>query len=126
MERRSDAAISGASLSLLLVRNRKPTRAASRAPKPLLLRTRGQQGPGYKSPQLRDILWDWFADTRASVAGILSPKIVLVKAREIVARLLEGMRQTGCYAPFPIFAFGRLCLAPSLEEGQRGGFGDPT
>ena len=40
-------------------------------------------------------------DVRASVAGILTPKIVLAKAREIADRLLAGMRLTGCYAPLP-------------------------
>ena len=75
--------------------------SASRTPKALLLRNRGLQGPAYTCPQLRELLWDWFVDIRASVAGVLSPKLVLTKARAIAATLLEGMRLTGCYSPLP-------------------------
>ena len=40
-------------------------------------------------------------DICASVAGIITPKLVLAKARALAATLLEGMRKTGCYSPLP-------------------------
>ena len=99
--RSKDAANCGAGVLLPLCRGRKASEAAARRPKALLLRSQGLQGPAFKCPQLRDLLWDWFVDMRASVATVLLPKIVLAKAREIASQLLRGMRLTGCYSPLP-------------------------
>ena len=88
-------------LGACLPRSRKPSNARARIPDHLLSRGRGKQGRPFKSPELRDLLWDWFVDIRASVAGIMSPKLVLMKAKDIADRLLRVQRQTGCYAPIP-------------------------
>ena len=81
--------------------NRRATMARSRVPEYALLRARGRQGPGYKSPELRELLWDWFVDIRRSLATILTPKIVLFKAKGICEQILAAQRATGHYTPLP-------------------------
>ena len=47
---------------------------------------------------MRELLWEWFADMRASVATILTPKVVMCKAKEIAECILQSQRSTGCCA----------------------------
>jgi hypothetical protein len=54
--------------------------AVQKLPNRCLLRSRGRQGK-YKCPLLRELLYDWFVDVRASVATRISPKFMLQKAR---------------------------------------------
>ena len=90
-----------ADLGACLPRARRLSSARARMPENALCRRRGRQGARYKSPELRELLWEWFVDMRASVATILSPKILMCKAREIAERILQSQRTTGCYAPLP-------------------------
>ena len=69
-------------------------------PERLLLRSRGA-GPLYKAPELREALFDWFVDIRASLACALTPRFVLYKAKELAANMLASMRQCGVYTPLP-------------------------
>ena len=89
-------------LGASLPRGRKPTYAAGRCPDKLLCRRRGLQGRPFKSPEIRDLLWEWFVDMRASVAGIISPKMMMMKAKEFCERVLQKQRQSGCFAALPI------------------------
>ena len=69
-------------------------------PDHLLLRRRGA-GPNYKAPELREALFDWFVDIRASLACALTPRYVLYKAKELAERMMASMRQSGVYTPLP-------------------------
>ena len=69
-------------------------------PEHLLLRVRGS-GPNYKAPELREALFDWFVDIRASIACVLTPRYVLYKAKELAEQMLASMRQSGVYSPLP-------------------------
>jgi len=75
--------------------------AKARTPDSHLRRRRGGQGRKYKCPILRELLYDWFVDMRASVAGILSPHFVMKKAKAMGATALQHMRDTGVYGPLP-------------------------
>ena len=88
-------------LGACLPRGRKPTPARARTPEHLLSRVRGNQGATYKSGELRELLWDWFVDIRASVATYLTPKIVKSKAKDLAEKILQQQRLCGCYAPLP-------------------------
>ena len=90
-----------ASLGACLPKGRRPVTTQSRVPEALLMRRRGLQGRPHKSPELRDLLWDWFVDVRASVAGILTPKMVMCKAKDLCERILQAQRSSGCYAALP-------------------------
>lgn len=79
----------------------KPTSAVSRTPVSALQRRRITQGPPYKCPVIREQLWDWFVDIRASIAGAVSPKFVLMKARQIATDVLEIQRKVGGFATMP-------------------------
>jgi hypothetical protein len=76
-------------------------RAEARTPDRYLKRRRGRQGSGYKCPQIREQLRDWFVDIRRSVSTTLSAKFVLQRARCFGHVLLEEMRRTGRYQPLP-------------------------
>lgn len=80
---------------------RKPTMAMGRTPNKRLLRRRITQGPPFKCPMLRELLWDWFVDMRRSIAANISPKYMLMKARSIGEMLLPVMKETGMYSPMP-------------------------
>jgi len=80
---------------------KRPTMAKARTPDAFLRRRRGGQGRRFKCPVVREMLFDWFVDMRASVAGILTPHFVMAKAKQLAAAALEHMRQTGVYAPLP-------------------------
>ena len=76
-------------------------RAVHRTPDALLRRARGTQGAPYKCPELRELLWDWFVDIRRSLATIVTPKLVLAKAKELAHQLLKSMRALGHYSALP-------------------------
>ena len=72
-----------------------------RTPESLLMRRRGLQGRPFKSPEVRDMLWEWFVDIRASVACIITPKMLMYKAKEFCERVLQVHRRLGSYAALP-------------------------
>jgi hypothetical protein len=80
---------------------RRPSTASGRTPNAKLLRRRITQGPPYKCPLLRELLWDWFVDMRRSVAASLTPKFMLSKAKFFAAEILKAQRASGCFAPLP-------------------------
>jgi hypothetical protein len=82
-------------------KGRKATAAVGRTPEGLLMRRRGLQGRPFKSPEVRDMLWHWFVDIRASVACIITPKMLMYKAKELCERALQVQRRTGSYAALP-------------------------
>ena len=88
-------------LGACLPRGRRPCTAAGRRPEHLLMRARGLQGRPFKAPEVRDMLWQWFVDIRASVAGIITPKMIMFKAKELCERVLQQQRKTGCYSALP-------------------------
>ena len=88
-------------LGACLPRARKVPRCRARVPGDVRIRARGGQGAGYKCPELRELLWDWFVDMRASVATIMTPKILMSKAKELAETILQLQRATGCFAPLP-------------------------
>ena len=65
------------------------------------MRTPGKQGAPHASPEIREALWDWFVDMRASMATTVSPKFVLAKARLLAAECLNHMRATHCFSHIP-------------------------
>ena len=82
------------------------TVVVERTPDNFLSRKRLRQGPPVKAPLIREALWDFFVDLRRSVASVVSPKFLLMKAREIAEVVLKGQRATGNYAPMPIINRG--------------------
>ena len=56
------------------------------------MRKRGA-GPNYKAPLLREALFDWFVDIRASLACALTPRYVLFKAKELADQQLRAMKK---------------------------------
>ena len=81
---------------------RKPTMAAGRLPDTHLLRRRVRQGRPQKCSLVGEFLWDWFVDIRASVSAKVSPRFVLMKARQIAAEILKASVKTGQYTPMPL------------------------
>ena len=61
-------------LGACLPRARKGPHSQDRLPYSARIRGRGMQGRGYHCPELRELLWDWFVDVRASIATIMTPK----------------------------------------------------
>ena len=55
-----------------------------------LLRMRGAGRP-FKSPELRDALFDWFVSIRAAVCTRISPKFVKMKAMTLCEMVLAAM-----------------------------------
>jgi len=66
------------------------------------MRRRILQGAPYKTPLIRELLWDWFVDMRASIASNISPKFMLMKARSIADRILLEQRKLGLVEPMPV------------------------
>ena len=79
------------------------TMAKGRTPDRFLLRRRGRQGSPFTCPVVREFLFDWFVDIRASVASNLTPRFVMMKAREMGGHALQHMRETGVYSALPSF-----------------------
>ena len=88
--------------------SKRPTSATERTPAKFLSRRRLRQGPPVKAPLIREALWDFFVDLRRSVASVVSPKFLLMKAREIADVVLKAQRETGHYVPMPILNRGWL------------------
>jgi hypothetical protein len=74
--------------------------AVQRLPNRCLLRARGKQGK-YKCPLLREMLYDWFVDVRASVATRISPKFMLQKAKYFADMIVQSQKATGSYEDMP-------------------------
>ena len=91
------------SLASSVATSQRKTMAKGRTPDRFLLRRRGLQGSPFKCPVLREFLYDWFVDIRASVASNITPRFLLMKARELGAHALQHMRETGVYSPLPSF-----------------------
>ena len=82
-------------------RGRKATMAKYQTPDRFLVRRRISQGRPYKCPLIRELLWDWFVDIRRSVATLISPKFMILKAREIMAKVLSQQRRLGVFQQMP-------------------------
>ena len=50
---------------------------------------------------IRELLWDWFVDIRRSLATSISPKFVLLKAREIAGKVLVASRAERIFCEIP-------------------------
>ena len=91
------------SLALCHSGGKRKTMARGLTPDKFLTRRRGMCGPGYKCPVVRELLFDWFVDMRASVAVNISPRFVLMKARQMADHALQHMRETGVFTQLPVF-----------------------
>ena len=80
---------------------KRPTRAHGATPDKFLLRKRLRQGRPYKCALIRELLWDWFVDIRRSLETRISPKFMLLKAREISGTILREQRRLGVFEPLP-------------------------
>jgi hypothetical protein len=47
------------------------------------------------------MLWDWFVDIRGACAATISPKFLLMKAKEFADRIVAEQRRTGAYEVMP-------------------------
>jgi len=81
---------------------RRPPLCEARTPSQTLLRRRLRQGPPAKCPILRELLWDWFVDIRASVASRVSPRLMLAKARQLADQVLQEQKKSDAYEPLPV------------------------
>ena len=81
---------------------KRPPTHEGRTPSHLLLRQRLRQGPPVKCPIIRELLWDWFVDIRASVASRISPRLLLAKARQLADQVLREQRKTHAFEPMPV------------------------
>lgn len=80
---------------------RKPTIAGRKLLDGHLLRRRLGQGRPQKCSLVSEFLWDWFVDVRASVSAKVSPRFVLMKARQIAGEILKASVKTGQYTVMP-------------------------
>ncbi len=85
----SGEAVQARSLSSTATGLKRHSVASGRVPERLLARRRISQVPPYKCPLMRKVLWDWFVDIVASVASMISPKFMLLKARENANKVLK-------------------------------------
>jgi hypothetical protein len=76
--------------------------ASIRTPNRVLIRRRIQQGPPFKCPLLRELLFDWFVDIRRSLATTISPKFVLMKARQLADVIVETQKELGAFEAMPL------------------------
>ena len=77
----------------------------TRTPERLLKRQRGMQGRPFKAALVREGLWDWFCDLRRSVVASLSPKFVLMKAKQLATQLVQEK-----------FALGGIEVLPKIDR----------
>ena len=71
-------------------------------PNQMLLRSRSKGAP-YKCPAIREALWQWFVDIRNSLQTLISPKCVLLKAKEIAHHCLTDMKgKKNGFVPIPV------------------------
>jgi len=87
--------------ALVRLGGRRAVRARTQTAGKSLMRQPKTQGAPYKCPLIREYLYDWFVDIRRSVAGRISPKFVLLKARNLADLILQAQRATGHYTPMP-------------------------
>ena len=66
------------------------------------MRQRGRQGRPPKCALVGEYLWDWFCDIRASVSAKVSPRFVLMKAKQIADQILKEQVRSGCFVPLPV------------------------
>ena len=71
---------------------RVPARFRKRAPK---------RNVNRKAPWLDEAVWDWFVDIRNSVASVMTPKIVIVKARAIAQHALQKAKEANLTIELP-------------------------
>ena len=76
--------------------------AQSRLPDHLATRKRHNTFRPVKCPQIAELLWDWFVDMRRSLASIITPKFVMLKARQIADTIVAAMKKTGIYVDMPV------------------------
>ena len=95
------ADLQGAGSSLL--HNSSMRNVAERVrPNQMLLRSRSKGAP-YKCPAIREALWQWFVDIRNSLQTLISPKCVLMKAKEIAHHCLTDMKEKkNGFVPLPV------------------------
>ena len=89
------------SLERAAVGGKRPTSFMGRTPDRFLVRRRISQGPPYKCPLIRELLWDWFVDIRSSLCTTISAKFVLMKARQIAETVLQEQRRLGEFGSMP-------------------------
>ena len=82
-------------------RGKRSTKAASQTSNKALLRRRLRQGAPFKCPVLREFLYDWFIDMRASVCSNITPRFALMKARALAESVLAEQRKIGQFAEPP-------------------------
>ena len=82
-------------------RGKRPTNAARQTTNRALLRRRVKQGAPYKCPVLREFLYDWFVDMRASVCSNITPRFALMKATALADTVLAEQRKVGNYVALP-------------------------
>ena len=71
-------------------------------PNQMLLRSRSKGAP-YKCPAIREALWQWFVDIRNPLQTLISPKCVLMKAKEIANHCLTDMKEKkNGFVPLPV------------------------
>lgn len=86
----------------------KATSASARTPAALRMRRKGTQGAPFKCAVIREALFDWFVDIRTSVATNITPRLVLMKAKELGEIALAQMRKSGEYTPLLVLDRGWL------------------
>ena len=67
-----------------------------------LLERRRNAGPPHKCPAIREALWHWVVDIRASLCTSISPKFSLMKVKQIAEHCLADIKRLGQYTPMPI------------------------
>lgn len=59
--------------------------------------TRGTRGRKHQCPALREALWDWFVDVRASIRTSISPKFLLQQAKRLVSMSVVLLREASLF-----------------------------
>jgi hypothetical protein len=77
------------------------TSASRLLPNRMLRRRRGLQGAPVKCSMLRDELFAWFVDIRASLATRISPRFVLLKARQIADVIVQEQVKSKAFVAMP-------------------------
>jgi hypothetical protein len=66
-----------------------------------LRRSRGLQGPPVKCGILREELYAWFVDIRGSLATTISPKFMLLKARQLADMIVWAQLESDAFEAMP-------------------------
>ena len=91
----------GAAAMVPSLRGMRPPTKDQRSPRVAQKRLKLTQGAPFRCPELREMLWDWFVDIRFSVRTTLTPKAVLMKARELAKVLMEEQKRLGICRALP-------------------------